>query len=86
MNTLENLSSESEFFTVLSVVPVVLKNVNPFSSKSFDSSEPKVLNKTLISEDDFLQIQKETLIDVGFSKPIPLVKYYFGHHLVLLMR
>ena len=53
---------------MVSVVPVVLKNVNPFSSKSFDSSEPKVLNRTFISDEDFFAAAKKQRIDVaGFS-------------------
>ena len=68
--------SVNEFLTVWSVIPVVLKNVYPFSSKSFDSSEPSVLNKTLISDVDFFAAAKNTLIDVaGFSSAILLVKY-----------
>ena len=54
----------------------MLKNVNPFSSKSFDSSEPRVLNKTLISALFFFAAAKNHLIEVaGFSSAIRFVKY-----------
>ena len=59
---------------MLSVVPVVLKNLNPCSSISLDSSDPRVLKRTLISEVDFLIAENITLIDVaGFSSAILFV-------------
>ena len=55
---------------------MVLKNVYPFSSKSFDSSEPKVLNRTFISAVDFFAAAKKQRIDVaGFSSAIFFVRY-----------
>ena len=67
--------SAREFLTVTSGSPSSLKKVYPSSSKSFDWSEPRVLNYTLISEVDFFAAAKNTLIDVaGVSNPIPLVR------------
>ena len=54
----------------------MLKNVYPFSSKSIDSSEPNVLNKTLISALFFFAAAKKQRIDVaGFSSAIFFVRY-----------
>ena len=47
----------------------MLKNSYPSSSKSNDSSDLKILNKTLISAEATLLAAKATLSDVaGFSK------------------
>ena len=54
----------------------MLKNVNVFSSKSFDSSEPRVRNKTFISDVDFFAAAKKQRIDVaGFSSAMRFVRY-----------